>query len=101
MHETGYFEGPYCEVGFLQWNKDYIFGLSISVASIWYEYSVGAITVPCPKVAPNFRKFVPAALYGEVRNRVLEGPYCEVGFLHWNKDYIFGLSIPVASFWYK
>ena len=32
--------------------------------------------------------------------RWFAGPYCEVGFLHQTKVYIFGFSISVASFSY-
>ena len=101
MHETGYFEGPYCEVAFLHWNKDYIFELSIPVASFSFEYCIGAMTVPWPKVAPNFRKFVSAALYGNAWNRVLWRSVLRGGLFALNQGLHFWLSIPVVSFWYK
>ena len=64
LHETGWFTGPYCEVGFLHQNKDCIFGFSIPVASFSYVDWIGANTVPRRKEAPTFGKFALTVQYG-------------------------------------
>ena len=52
------------------------------------------------KGSPEFRKFTLTALYAVHEIRWFAVPYCEVGFLHQNKVYIFGFSTSVASFPY-
>ena len=92
----------HCEVGFLHRNKQYIFGLSFSVAWFWYKEYIGAITVLRLKEAQNFLVNLHCQPYTALHeNGHFADPYCEVGFLHRIKDYTFGFSIPVASFWYK
>ena len=46
LHETGFFAGPYCEVGFLHQNKVYNFGHCIPSASFSYKHSIVANTIP-------------------------------------------------------
>ena len=43
--ETGYFRGPHRFVGLLHRLTEHISGLSIPLASFWYEYFLGANTV--------------------------------------------------------
>ena len=52
------------------------------------------------KGSPEFRKFTLTSPYAMHEIRYFAGPYCEVGFLHQNKVYIFGFSTSVASFPY-
>ena len=52
------------------------------------------------KGSPEFRKFTLTAPYAMHEIRWFAVPYCEVGFLHQNKVYIFGFSTSVASFPY-
>ena len=92
---------PILRSGLLHWKKDYIFWLCIPLASFWFKLCISANAVPWRKLAPNYGKFVLSTLNGAAWNRVVCSPYCEVGFLHWNKNYIFGLCIPLVSFWYK
>ena len=101
LHETGFFVDPNCEVGFLHRNKDYIFGLSIPAGSLWYKEWIDAITIPWRKLTPNFLKSALSPCTALHKTGYFADRYCEVGFLHRNKDYIFLLSIPVAAFWYK
>ena len=52
------------------------------------------------KGSPEFHKFTLTALYAMHEIRWFVVPYCEVGFLHQKKVYIFGFSTSVASFPY-
>ena len=81
-------------MGFLHGIKDYIFGLSIPVATFWYNEYIGAITVPWLKKAPNSLKSALSALFASAWKRVLCRPYSEVDFLHRIKDYILGSPFP-------
>ena len=101
VHETGLLAIPYCEVGFLHRNKDYIFELCIPLASFWYKHCIDANPVPCRKLAPNYDKFVLSDLYSLHEIGLFAGPYFEVGFVNRNNNYIFWFFIPLASFWYK
>ena len=101
VYEIGYFSGPWRFVHFMHQDKSYIIGLSFHLASFWYNYYLSVNMVPWRWDALNWRKFPLAALYGDIWNRLLCGPVEVCTLLYPNKNYIFGLSSPLAPFWYN
>ena len=66
-HEMGQFAGPYWSLQFLHQPGNYIFWLSIPVASFWYKHYFGADMVPWRQVDPNFTRISLSALQASMK----------------------------------
>ena len=81
--------------------NNYIFTVSIPIATFWYEHCIGENSETLRSKASKFTKLPYSALYGVVRKGWFGGPWRSVRLLHRESDNIFRFSIPIATFWHK
>ena len=99
--KTGYFDDPHRKVGLLHRLTEHIYGLSIPLASFSYTYSMVQTRCHGDRSVPTYPAFRSGPYTASLETGYFDGPHREGGLLHRLTEYISGLSIPLASFWYK
>ena len=100
QNETGWFQGPYRSVWILHRLENYIFGLSLPVASLDIIIVLVQTRYHGDRHTPISANFHCRPYMAQHESGQFLGSYRSVRFLHQLRVYIYRLSFPIPSFWY-